>query len=260
MEKNYLMNDLMFLIPARSGSTRIKNKNLRTLNNQSILVRKIKTCLKTKLGKVLVSTDCKRTAQIAINAGAIVPYLRDKKISHSKATMVSVIIDYLKYCKINKIYIPKYISLVPPTHPFLKMSSLKNSFNEIKKTKFNSIISLFKSMEDPFSLVTSIKKKINFDTLSYKNLNFFSFERSQDKPSFLKLSSSIQITKTKYFNKFLNKNITKITEKPFDSNSCCGYLINQFESFDINSKNDLYLAKRFFKKQSLLRLFAENFF
>ena len=76
----------------------------------------------------------------------------------------------------------------------------------------------------------------------------------------MKISSSIQITKTKFFFKFLNKNIKKIKVKPFDVNSCCSFIINQFESYDINSKNDFNLAKRFLKKQKLLRLFAENFF
>ena len=47
----------VFLIPARGGSTRIKNKNLKKINNKSILVNKIENCLRTNIGNVFVSTD-----------------------------------------------------------------------------------------------------------------------------------------------------------------------------------------------------------
>lgn len=261
MEKNYLMDDLIFLIPARSGSKRLKNKNLRSLRKKTILSDKIRNCLKTNLGKVIVSTDCKKISKASINAGAEVPFLRDKSISNSKSTMVSVILHYLNFCKKNKLHIPKYLALVPVTNPFLKSKSIIKAFNKLKKNKkYNSIISVFKTTEDPLSLVKINDNRIDFKTLNYNKLNYFSFERSQDKPRFMKISSSIQITKTKFFFKFLNKNIKKIKVKPFDVNSCCSFIINQFESYDINSKNDFNLAKRFLKKQKLLRLFAENFF
>ena len=55
----------VFLIPARSGSTRIKNKNLKKINNKSILVNKIENCLKTNIGDVFVSTDSIKIANIS---------------------------------------------------------------------------------------------------------------------------------------------------------------------------------------------------
>ena len=51
-----------FFIPARSGSSRIKNKNLKKINGKTLLEISIKKCLKTKLGDVVVSTDSQNYA------------------------------------------------------------------------------------------------------------------------------------------------------------------------------------------------------
>ena len=56
---------LLIIIPARAGSKRVKNKNIRKFgkskNNQdSLLGIKIKSCLKVSNAKVLVSTESKK--------------------------------------------------------------------------------------------------------------------------------------------------------------------------------------------------------
>ena len=60
----------VFLVPARGGSTRIKNKNLKKINNKSILINKIESCLKSKIGDVFVSTDSIKIANISKKYGA----------------------------------------------------------------------------------------------------------------------------------------------------------------------------------------------
>ena len=85
----------IFFIPARGGSTRVKNKNLKKIDRTSILAKKIKNCLATKLGKVYVSTDSKKIAQISTNNGANILDLRPKSLSTSKSSMLSSIINFL---------------------------------------------------------------------------------------------------------------------------------------------------------------------
>ena len=67
------------LIPARSGSKRVKNKNMKFLKRTPLLGRKIKSCLKSKIGNIVVSTDSKKIAKCAKKLGAKVPFLRSKK-------------------------------------------------------------------------------------------------------------------------------------------------------------------------------------
>lgn len=55
-----MSDEVLIIIPARSSSTRIKNKNLKLLCKKSLLEIKIKNCLISKIGKVLVSTDLRK--------------------------------------------------------------------------------------------------------------------------------------------------------------------------------------------------------
>ena len=69
------------IIPARSGSKRIKNKNLKNFFGKPLIYYSIKLALKNKLFKdVIVSTNSKKIARVATKLGARVPYLRSKKI------------------------------------------------------------------------------------------------------------------------------------------------------------------------------------
>ena len=246
MEQNIKLSELIFFIPARSGSTRIKNKNLKNFKGKTLLENKINICKKTKIGDVIVSTDSQKIANIAKRSGAIILGLRPKKLSTSKSSMISSILYTLKEIKKKKIKCPKYIAITPITNPLLERKTIINVSKKLKKfKKFNSITSICKSSVDPFNLIKNTKNKIKFDIFKYKNKSFRSFERSQDKPTFFKITSSIQITKTSYFKKFEKNNISSINEKPIDIKSCTFYETSYLESFDINKKKDLIFLKLF---------------
>ena len=67
------------IIAARSGSKRIKNKNIKLFNGKPIIYYSIKAALKSRcFERVVVSTDSKRIAKIAIKFGAEVPFIRTK--------------------------------------------------------------------------------------------------------------------------------------------------------------------------------------
>ena len=78
--------NLIIVIPARSNSKRIKNKNLIKLGKLPLLGHKIKSCINSKVGKVYVSTDSIKIANYAKKLGAKVPFLRPKKYADDKST------------------------------------------------------------------------------------------------------------------------------------------------------------------------------
>ena len=65
------------IIPARGGSKRIPKKNITDFNGLPMIVWTIKAAEESKLfDRILVSTDDSTIAEVAINAGAEVPFLR----------------------------------------------------------------------------------------------------------------------------------------------------------------------------------------
>jgi len=72
---------ILAIIPARSGSKSIPNKNLIKLNNHPLISYSIKFA-KTEplIDRVVCSTDSKEIADVALKYGAEVPFLRPKSI------------------------------------------------------------------------------------------------------------------------------------------------------------------------------------
>src|ERR1700722_13283458 len=78
------------IVPARSGSTRIPDKNLAEVNGETLLHHAISTAI-AAFGCALVSTDSDRYASLARDAGAWVPALRPAALASDEATMDSVV-------------------------------------------------------------------------------------------------------------------------------------------------------------------------
>ena len=235
-------NNLLILIPARAGSKRVRNKNMKLLKKTPLLGHKIKSCMKSNIGKVVVSTDSKKIAKYARKLGAEVPFLRSKKYSSSKASTTSCVLDLLRFYIKKKITIPKYIGIIPATNPFLKSDTIKNAYNKLlRNKKFNSILSITNSSEHPFLIIKN-RKKIIFNIIKYENSYYSTFERTQDWPHATVCSAALKLTKTSYFLKFIKNTSPLINKKTFDMNSCLGIKISNKESFDINNLEDFKIA------------------
>ena len=238
--------NLIILIPARSGSTRLKNKNLKKLGNLPLLGHKIKSCVNCKMGKVIVSTNSLKIAKYAKKLGAEVPFLRPKKYSTSKASTMSCVLHLIRYLINNKIRLPNYIAVLPATNPFLKTYSIKNAFKKlIKNKKYNSMVSYTGATSHPFSIIKN-KKKIIFNIIKYEGYKYSDFERSQDWPSVNIATPAIIISKISYFLKFLKNYSPLVNKKTFDMESCIGYKITNTEAFDINTFEDFIIANSIF--------------
>ena len=236
---------LLIIIPARAGSKRVKNKNIRKFrkskNNQDTLLGiNMKCCLKVKNAKVIVSTESKKIANYAIKLGANVPFLRSKIYATDKASTFSVVLDVLRNLKKKNMLIPDYIGIMPPTNPLLKSSSINKALHEIlKKKSMNSILSFTKPDEHPFNFIKlNNNKKIEFDLIKYKGKKYSQFERTQDWPDAFVASAALKISKKNFFLNKINKKSPLINFKTFDMNSCAGYEILKKESLDINNIED----------------------
>ena len=237
---------IYILIPARSGSTRIKNKNLKTVGGITLLERKIKTAIKSKIGKVFVSTNCEKIAKISKSLGAEVPFLRPKVYSNSKSSTISCVLHFIRFLNKKKIYVPEYLAVLPVTNPFLKANSIKKAFYKIQKEKkYNSIVSYVDSSQHPFLFVKK-NKKLFFNIIKYEGFKYSDFERTQDWPKAYIASPALKISKIQYFIKYIKNKNPCFNQKTFDYKNCLGIKIKNIESLDINNQFDLNLANKLF--------------
>ncbi len=237
------MKDLTILIPVKSESTRLKNKNLKKINGFSLLEKKINICKETNIGQIEVSTNSKLIKNICKKKGINEIRMRPNKYSSPRASLISVILDFLRDKIKNKKPISKYLAILPVTNPFVSKRSIVEAYRLIKDNKkINSVVSITQSNIHPL-LFIDLKKKIKFDKFNLiKKLNG-SFNQSQYRPKTYIESAAIRITKINFFLKYINNKDPKFSVKPYDRKNSLPVIISFKESHDINTKFDFEVAK-----------------
>ena len=119
------------IIPARIGSKRIKNKNIKNFEGKPIIYYSI---LAAKLSgifdKVIVSTDSFKIASISKKYGADVPFLRSKELSKDNIGIIEVISKVLKKLKIKPNLSTK-VCCIYPTAPMLNKNFLIKGYKKL---------------------------------------------------------------------------------------------------------------------------------
>lgn len=154
------------IIPARKGSNRIKNKNIKKLNGIPVISYSIKLAIRSKLFKtVIVSTDCMKIAKISQKYGAEIFFLRPKYLSNDKVGTIEVIshaVNYLK--KKNLLY--NYVCCIYPVAPLINLRRFRNCYEILRSSKFNYVfpVSKYHKTNNTYLLLNknrTIKKKTN---------------------------------------------------------------------------------------------------
>lgn len=163
------------LIPARSGSQRIKNKNLYKIKSKPLIYYSINAAKKSKyIKKIYVLTDSEKIKKVAELYGAEVPFLRPKSISLASTKMITTIRYCLKKIKQTN---QKYFVLLQPTSPMRKSKDIDNACKLIlSDKKANGLVSTYKLNEVLFSKLMYEKNNniCRLDSkIKFKNLSVF---------------------------------------------------------------------------------------
>lgn len=127
------MENILCVIPARSGSKEIKDKNIKIFVDRPLIAHTIEYAKSCKLiTKTVISTDSTRYAAIAKKYGGEVPFLRPKDISQD----ISQDYDFIYHALINceKLYDLKFhiIILLRPTSPLRPANLIEKGLEMIQ--------------------------------------------------------------------------------------------------------------------------------
>ncbi len=121
------------IIPARRGSKRILNKNIKNFFGRPIIAYSIEAALGCNLyDEVMVSTDCELIKDVALQYGAKVPFIRSSINSNDFATTFDVIEEVIKWYRQNGINFNE-ASCIYACAPFTSIHLLKKSFQLLEK-------------------------------------------------------------------------------------------------------------------------------
>ena len=124
------------VIPARAGSKRIEDKNIKIFCGRPIIEWVIETALRSQLFKrVIVTTDSEKIAYISKAMGAEIPFLRPEALSDDKAGLQQVVnhsIEFLEKTDPNF----EFVTLLYSTAPFITVENISRSLEELKNNDF----------------------------------------------------------------------------------------------------------------------------
>ena len=145
------MSNIIALIPARSGSKGVPNKNIRDLAGFPLIAWSIKASLNSyNINRTIVSTDSQEYADIATSFGAEVPFLRPSVISEDTSSdfqFVKHAIDWL----IEHNDYPEYIVHIRPTTPFRDLFVIDKAINTfLQETTASSLRSVHQMSESAY--------------------------------------------------------------------------------------------------------------
>jgi CMP-N,N'-diacetyllegionaminic acid synthase len=113
------------IIPARSGSVGLTNKNIKLLNGIPLMAYSIQFARLLKVDKIICSTDSEEYAEIAKKYGAEVPFLRSDESSCSTAMEQDILYDLYRKFEHNNIEQPDIIVWLRPTFVFRQVKDVK---------------------------------------------------------------------------------------------------------------------------------------
>ena len=222
------------IIPARGGSKRIPKKNIKYFLGKPIIAYSIESAVDSKLfDEVMVSTDDKDIAEIAIRYGAKVPFFRSEENSDDHATTIDVIEEVLNEYKLrNKIY--DYTCCIYPCAPFLSVENLQKSFLKLQLNNYDCVFPIVR-----FSYPIQRAVKLNKSGSVVMFHPEYMQTRSQD------LEASFHDAGQFYW---VNTNEFLKEKKVFTKNSG-SIILNELQVQDIDDETDWLIAEL---KHSLL--------
>lgn len=119
------------IIPARGGSKRIPRKNIKMFCGKPMLVYPIQAALESGvIDKIIVSTDDDEIAQIALDCGAEVPFLRSKTLADDHTGTTAVVRDTLERLNADGWEI-SHCACIYATSPLLSGSTIRQAYQQL---------------------------------------------------------------------------------------------------------------------------------
>lgn len=168
--------NVIAMVPVRAGSTRVPNKNICPFADTSLLELKLRLLQNVQgISEIVVSTDCKKSSEIANKAGVKVQW-RDEFHAGSEIT------NDLHWFHIAETTPGDVVFLAQVTSPLLRVKSMQ------------AALETFHALQEHDSINSvSLEKKFLWNEHGPINYNVAVTPKSQDLPDIVSLNFAITI-------------------------------------------------------------------
>lgn len=227
---------IVVLIPCRSGSKSIKDKNIKLFRGKPLFVHSIDIAKQIDyIDEIYVSTDSEEYQNIAIEHGALAPFLRPYKISDDYSSDLEVFQHFIEYHFHKYLNYPAIIIHLRPTYPLRTKELLEDTIkkfmdNYVEYDSLRTVVEIKKSLFKMYlienqCLIPTYKK--------YDEINEPYNQARQILPKTYLHNGCIDIIKTS----------TIICLKSMTGEFIYPYVMNEDEIYDIDSNEDFIKAE-----------------
>lgn len=137
------------LIPARSGSKGLKDKNIMNLNGKPLMVYTIEAAREAGVfDEIMVSTDSEVYAKIAMTHGAKVPFLRPSELATDDASTWDVARDVIRaYEELGKKF--DTVAVLQPTSPLRRAADIQAGYKTLVERDANLVVTVCEAEHSP---------------------------------------------------------------------------------------------------------------
>jgi CMP-N-acetylneuraminic acid synthetase len=220
--KNIGKHKIICLIPARKGSKRIKDKNLKNINGKPLIYYACNAANIAEIDKIYLATSSEKIIEKSKYYKNVKIFYRTKNSERDDASTEILIKEFIK-----KNYNFNIMVLLQCTNIFITKKYLKNAINKFLKKNYDSMLSVVKSNH-------FLWKSTNGDLIKPLNYNPQKRPRSQSlKDNFVE-NGSFYIFKIKGFLKNNCRLFGKIGH----------YAMSKESIHEIDNYQDLEIVKR----------------
>ena len=217
------------IIPARSGSKGLKDKNIKNLMGKPLMWYSIESAKKSGMfEEIMVSTDSQKYADIAIQAGAKVPFLRSERAANDTSTSWDAVSEVLiQYQRIGKTF--DTFMLLQPTSPLRSCNDIIESYNLLEKKEANTIVSVCEVDHSP-DQANTLPEDLSLDGFIRSEVKN---KRRQDLKKYYRFNGAIYLSRVSSY----------LETYDIYQGRCYAYIMDRKKSIDIDDEFDFRLVE-----------------
>ena len=227
------------IIPARGGSKRVPKKNIKKFCGKPMISYPIDALKRSELfDSIHVSTDCNEIAELVINLGLDIDFLRDPSLADDFTPIMPVLEWTLMQYKAREIIFDEVIMVMPCT-PFIQSSDFLDAYKLFSAANKKSPVISISSYPVPIEWAFNLK--ISDNSLTPVNPGMFKI-RSQDIQKKYHDAGAFVLYSSEHI---LKANLSKQDE------NYIGFVLDKIKAIDIDDQDDWDFAELIM--QSILR-------
>lgn len=228
------MDNTIIIIPAKSNSRRLPNKNILKLGDRTLLRRAVNRSFDSDLGNIIVSRDSDDFYKLIIDwmHPKIFFHNRQKELCKDNTRVWEVLIDVIDWYEENYANIDTVIMTLP-TSPFCTPNDIKNAYQMFLDSNRKPVMSITKCQFNPNSICAMIDNELKPFDDEFHGIKWY-YGNITDKRNAYLSNGAIWICDTQILRE----------EREQYIDGMLGYEMDEIHGLDINTKLDYLLAQK----------------